>query len=65
MYIICGGDDMATEKPRYSITLDDDMFKEIEDFRFEQRYPNHNQATIELIRLGLEAMKKQKKAQKK
>lgn len=56
---------MATEKPRYSITLDDDMFKEIEDFRFEQRYPNHNQATIELIRLGLEAMKKQKKAQKK
>lgn len=56
---------MATEKPRYSITLDDEMFKEIEDFRFEQRYPNRNQATIELIRLGLEAMKKQQEAQKK
>lgn len=56
---------MATEKPRYSITLDDEMFKEIEDFRFEQRYPNRNQATIELIRLGLEAMKKQQEEQKK
>lgn len=60
---------MATEKPRYSITLDDEiddeMFKEIEDFRFEQRYPNRNQATIELIRLGLEAIKKQQEEQKK
>lgn len=56
---------MPTEKPRYSITLDDEMFKEIEDFRFEQRYPNRNQATIELIRLGLEAMRKQQEEQKK
>lgn len=55
---------MATEKPRYSITLDDEMFKEIEDFRFEQRYPNRNQATIELIRLGLEQLKKEMEEQK-
>ncbi|MCI8810089.1 MAG: hypothetical protein HFF84_08165 [Oscillibacter sp.] len=52
---------MATEKPRYSITLDDDMFKEVEDFRFEHRYQTRNQATIELIRLGLEAIKEQQK----
>lgn len=52
---------MATNKPRYSITLDDKMFKEIEDFRFEHRYPTRNQATIELIRLGLEEIKKQRK----
>ena len=50
---------MATEKPRYSITLDVDMFKEVEDFRFEHRYQTRNQATIELIRLGLEALKKE------
>ncbi|MDO5547659.1 MAG: hypothetical protein Q4F79_04150 [Eubacteriales bacterium] len=50
---------MATKKPRYSITLDDEMFKEIEDFRFEYRYPNRNRATIELIRLGLKAIKQQ------
>ena len=35
------------------------MFREIEDFRFEHRYQTRNQATIELIRLGLEALKKE------
>ncbi len=55
---------MATEKPRYSITLDDEMFKEVEDFRFEHRYQTRNQATIELIRLGLEAIREQQKDSK-
>lgn len=55
---------MATEKPRYSITLDEALFKEVEDFRFGQRYQTRNQATIELIRLGLEAFQKQQEAQK-
>ncbi|MEG2857739.1 MAG: hypothetical protein RR994_03880 [Clostridia bacterium] len=56
---------MSTEKPRYTITLDDEMFQAIEDFRYENRYANRNQATTELIRLGLEELKKQqKKAQK-
>lgn len=55
---------MATDKPRYSITLDEDMFKEVEDFRFEHRYQTRNQATIDLIRLGLEAIKKQQAEQK-
>lgn len=56
---------MATDKPRYSITLDDEMFKEIEDFRFEQRFQTRNQATTELIRLGLEAIKKEREKAKK
>lgn len=56
---------MATEKPRYSITLDEDMFQEVEDFRFEQRFQTRNQATIELIRLGLEQLKKAEKKEKK
>lgn len=50
---------MATDKPRYSITLDEEMFKEVEDFRFEHRYQTRNQATLELIRLGLEALKRE------
>ena len=50
---------MATVKPRYSITLDEELFQEVEDFRFEHRYQTRNQATIELIRLGLEAVKQQ------
>lgn len=35
------------------------MFKQIEDFRFEKRYQTRNQATIELIRLGLEVLKRE------
>ena len=46
---------MPTDKPRYSITVDEELLKKIDDFRFENRYPNRNQATLELIRLGMEA----------
>ena len=64
LFHIAGGDTMATEKPRYSITLDEEMFKEVEDFRFEHRYQTRNQATIELIRLGLAEIKRQQQAHK-
>lgn len=57
---------MPTEKPRYTITLDEEMLKKIDDFRFENRFPNRTQATLELIRIGIEELeKRQKKAQKK
>lgn len=50
---------MPTEKPRYTITLDEEMLKAIDDFRFERRYPNRTQATLELIRLGMESLKRE------
>lgn len=50
---------MATKKPRYMISVDDDMFNAIEDFRFERRFQTRSEATAELIRLGLEAIKKE------
>lgn len=56
---------MGTNKPRYSITVDDEMFKKIEDFRFDNRFQTRNQATVELIRLGLEAIEKEKAYPKK
>ncbi len=49
---------MPTDKPRFSLTVDAEMLKQIDDFRFENRYPNRTQATIELIRLGLESLEK-------
>lgn len=49
---------MATEKPRYSITVDEDLFEKIEDFRFEKRFQTRSQATIELIKLGLKSLDK-------
>ena len=51
---------MPTEKPRYCITVDNEMLKDIDDFRFENRYNSRSQATIELIRVGLKILKEQK-----
>ena len=48
---------MPTEKPRFCITVDEELFKEIEDFRFENRYPSRSAATLELVRLGLQTLK--------
>lgn len=49
---------MPTEKPRYTIIVDEDLLKKIDDFRFENRYPSRSAATLELIRLGMETLKK-------
>ncbi|EGO64303.1 ribbon-helix-helix domain-containing protein [Acetonema longum] len=51
---------MATTKPRFMVSVDENMFREIEDFRFEKRYQTRSEATTELIRLGLEVVKKRK-----
>lgn len=39
------------------ISVDNDMFNAIEDFRFERRFQTRSEATAELIRLGLEQLK--------
>ena len=49
---------MATDKPRYTVSVDDEMFEKIENFRFENRYKTRSQATVELIRLGIEQIMK-------
>ena len=58
---------MPTKKPRYTVIVDEELLKEIDDFRFENRYPSRSAATLALIRLGMKALKKeqeQKKAKK-
>lgn len=50
---------MATKRPRYMISVDEEMFNAIEDFRFERRFQTRSEATTELIRLGLEQLKKE------
>lgn len=54
---------MATEKARYTVSVSNEMFQAIEDFRFRNRYQTRSEATAELIRLGLEALKKEKEDQ--
>lgn len=52
---------MATDRARYTVSLDDELFNKVEDFRFEHRYQTRSEATVELIRLGLEAVEKKDK----
>ena len=44
---------MPTEKPRYTIIVDEELF----DFRFKNRYPSRSAATLELVRRGLQTLK--------
>ena len=55
---------MPTEKPRYTVIVDDELLKRIDDFRFEHRYPSRSAATLELIRLGMEALEQKQKDRK-
>ncbi len=57
---------MGTDKARYTVSVDQKMFQEIEDFRFENRYQTRAEATVELIRLGLQTVheKKNQKSRK-
>lgn len=52
---------MPTNKPRYTIIVDDELLEKIDDFRFENRYPSRSAATLELIRRGMEALTQRKK----
>jgi metal-responsive CopG/Arc/MetJ family transcriptional regulator len=52
---------MPTEKPRFTITVTEEMLKEIDDFRYENRYPTRTQAVNELFRIGINALKIQPK----
>ena len=56
---------MPTEKPRFTIIADDEIFQKVDDFRFENRFQSRSAAVKELIRLGLEAFEIQNKNKKK
>lgn len=56
---------MPTEKPRFCITVDNELMERIDDFRFKYRYNSRSQATLHLIRLGLDALKAKEDAAKK
>ena len=48
---------MATDLPRFTITVDDEMMEFIDDFQFQNRYPNRNMAIREILLAGAEALK--------
>lgn len=48
---------MSTMRERYMISVDDDMFNDIENFRFDNRFNTRSDATQALIKLGLQVLK--------
>ena len=49
---------MATERPRFMVSAPEELFKRIEDFRFENRYQARSEAVNELLRLAFEYLAK-------
>lgn len=45
---------MPTQKPRFSIAIDEDLLKAVDDYKFENRVKSQNQAINDLVRAGLE-----------
>ena len=56
---------VPTNKPRYTVIVDEELLNKIDDFRFENRYPSRSAATLELIRLSMESFKKKQKDKEK
>lgn len=56
---------MPIEKPRYTIIVDDDLLRQIDDFRFENRFPSRSAATLDLIRRGIEQLRKEQETSRK
>lgn len=50
---------MSAMKPRCTIILDEELMQEIEDFRFDNRYPSRSAAALELLRIGLKTIKQE------
>ena len=48
---------MATLKPQILLTLNDDLLKRIDDFRFKNRINSRSEATRQLIEAGLTTKK--------
>lgn len=48
---------MATDLPRFTITVDDELFEFIEDFQHRNHYPNRSMAINAILQAGAEVLK--------
>ncbi|MET0016512.1 S24 family peptidase [Oscillibacter sp.] len=47
---------MATEKPRFSVTLEEAMLEQVDDYQFSNRFATRSKAVVDLVRKGLEEL---------
>lgn len=55
---------MPSEKPRFTVLVDEELLNRIDDIRYEKRYRSRSAVAVELIRLGLEQFELREAAQK-
>lgn len=56
---------MATDKPRFTITVDPSMREQIENYQHKNRMKNQNQAVVALIEKGMGSIMAEFEATKK
>ena len=47
---------MATDRPRYTESVDNELFQQLEDYRFACRIQTLLEANVKLIRMGLSSL---------
>lgn len=52
---------MATKKPRFSITVPEELLKRIDDYRFNNRIASRAEAVIRLIEMGFDVLEQETK----
>ena len=52
---------MENNKTRFTITVENDLLKRIDDYRFNNRIPNRTVAVIQLIEMGLDVLEQETK----
>lgn len=56
---------MATDKPRFTITIDPDTLEKIDNYRYSNRIKTQSKAILELIKRGLKQLEQDKITHKK
>ena len=46
---------MATDRPRYTVSVDNELFQQIEDFRFERRFQTRSAVSYTHLTLPTKA----------
>lgn len=47
---------MPTKKPMFTVIVDEDVYKKIEDFQFNNRFKNRNAACNFILMAGMKAL---------
>ena len=47
---------MSTKKPRFTITMDEELFERVETYRFEHRLRSQSQAVVSLVESGIASL---------